>query len=128
MRLELQALGYLYWNALSKCDSYSDIDREAIDRELDIILAELAYDKIWEELSQNDIRILEALLSIQEENTQPLVKVEQIRSILDMSSDTFTRYRTRLLDSGVVDGSQYGYLRLKLPRFEQYIHTRRDHY
>ena len=60
------------------------------------------------------------------EENETWVKVEQVRKTLKMSSDVFTKYRSRLIDSGVVDGSQYGHLKFKLPRFEQYIAGKRD--
>ncbi|MBQ9360779.1 MAG: hypothetical protein IJT96_07060 [Lachnospiraceae bacterium] len=121
--LAFQAVGYHYWNELCRHDSYEDIDRAAIDSDLDITLAELAYDKIWEEFSASDIKVIEAMLEVMEQSESDYVKVEDIRNKANMTSDTFTKYRSRLLDSGVVDGTQYGYLRFKLPRFEQYIHT-----
>ena len=35
--------------------------------------------------------------------------------------NNFTTYRKRLIDSGIVDGKQYGFLALKLPRFGEFI-------
>ena len=51
------------------------------------------------------------------------IKVEHICEYMNMSSDVFTKYRSRLMDSGIIDGSQYGYLSFKLPLFEKYILT-----
>ena len=52
------------------------------------------------------------------------VKVDEIKKLVNMTSNTFNTYRARLLDSGVVDGKQYGYLSFKLPRFENFIDSR----
>ena len=52
------------------------------------------------------------------------IKVEDVRNAVNMKSNTFNTYRTRLLDSGVVDGKQYGYLSIKLPRFSNILATR----
>ena len=49
------------------------------------------------------------------------VKVEEIRRATELSSDSFTTYRKRLMDAGILDGKQYGYLRFRLPEFERYI-------
>ena len=119
--LAFQALGYLYWEALCKSKGYADIDMPDLYSKLDDILAELAYDKIWEELSLNDKNILKTMLIIEQKSDDPLIKVEDIRNMIKMSSDSFTTYRKRLIESGIVDGSQYGYLKFKLPRFEEYI-------
>lgn len=64
------------------------------------------------------------MLEISENEGEVLIKVEKIRERTEMSSHSFTKYRTRLLDSGVVDGSTYGYLKFSLPRFEEYIRRR----
>ena len=53
-----------------------------------------------------------------------LIKVEDIRKAAAMTSNTFTTYRTRLIDSGVVDGKQHGYLSFKLPRFEEFMNLK----
>lgn len=124
--LAFQALGYHYWNALCKCKAGEQPDRDSIYNELDITLAELAYDKIWEELSATDRKVMIGIRKCMSEANETWVKVEQVRKTLKMSSDVFTKYRSRLIDSGVVDGSQYGHLKFKLPRFEQYIAGKRD--
>lgn len=122
--LAFQAAGYFYWNAICRYDNYGDIDRTEIRSELYTALSELAYDKIWEELSPTDLKIINSMLQIKQFEDKEYIKVEQIRNSLNMSSDVFTKYRTRLIDSGIVDASQYGHLRFKLPLFEQYIKDR----
>ncbi len=119
--LAYQIVGYLYWNALSRAKDYSSIDRKALDRDLCSMLADLAYDKIWDELSPQDRNIVFAMTDLQKSSGEEAIKVELIREKVKMSSDTFTQYRSRLIDSGIVDGSQYGYLRFKLPVFEDYV-------
>jgi hypothetical protein len=121
--LAYQALGYHYWNALSRAGKGEQIDMAEVYERLDITLAELAYDKIWDEYSANDKKILIILKELSAENECASVKVEDIRKKADMKSNTFNTYRTRLLDSGVVDSKQYGYLSIKLPRFDRYIET-----
>ena len=50
-----------------------------------------------------------------------MLAVEEIRNALDMTSNTFTTYRARLIDAGIVDGKQYGYLSFRLPMFEKFV-------
>ena len=119
--LAYQAIGYHYWKALSRAKSYDDVDRELLKDELDVTLSEMSYDKIWDELSPNDKAVVKAMLSIKQVEKEDIIKVEKIREKVGMTSDVFTQYRTRLIDSGVVDGSQYGCLKFKLPRFEEFI-------
>ena len=121
--LAFQALGYIYWNELSKSDKRQEVDLTKVDAELDKILSELAYDKIWDELSSTDKKILKAMARLKTD--EEYIKVENIRQEINISSDSFTKYRSRLLEAGVVEGSQYGYLRFKLPRFENYVENER---
>lgn len=122
--LAFQALGYHYWNALCKNKDKEQIDIESVYEELDITLSELAYEKIWEELSASDKKVLKAMAVIVQKNNSNMVKVDEVRKAIDMSSNTFTTYRTRLIDSGIIDGKQYGYLSFKLPRFEIFVNSR----
>jgi hypothetical protein len=92
-----------------------------IYQKLDIALSELAYEKIWSELSEGDKKVLRAISTISQREKTANVKVETIREAVKMSSNTFTTYRKRLMESGVVNGAQYGYLALSLPRLEKFI-------
>ncbi len=121
--LAFQAIGYLFWNEICRCVSLREINKEKVYDELDMLLSELAYNKIWSELSQTDKKVLRELVRIMNETGNSQIKVEHIREYMNMSSDVFTKYRSRLMDSGIIDGSQYGYLSFKLPRFEKYILT-----
>jgi hypothetical protein len=122
--LAFQALGYHYWNAICRSDSKDKIDNQKVYEELDITLSELAYEKIWDELSASDKKVLKALNLLVKKNGEKSVKVDEIKKLVNMTSNTFNTYRARLLDSGVVDGKQYGYLSFKLPRFENFIDSR----
>ncbi len=122
--LAFQTIGYVIWKALSKYDEYDAIEKKDIYNEVDAILAELAYDKIFEELSAGDVKTLKALAGLIKTNETDTVKVEDVRNSIDMSSETFATYRKRLIDAGIVDGKQYGYLRFRLPRFENYMQIR----
>ena len=119
--LAYQALGLHCWNELCTIKSYDGFDLGTVGEKLDITLAEMAYDKIWDELSTTDKAVLVAMNDIIRNNSGDSVRVEEIREALDMTSDVFTTYRKRLIDDGIVEASGYGFLRFRLPRIEQYI-------
>ncbi len=123
--LAFQALGYHYWNALCEKQSYEKVHQEDVNRELEITLSELAYEKIWDELSEGDKKVITTLKELADGTADSYVKVEDIRNAVGMTSNTFTTYRTRLLESGVVDGKRYGYLSLKLPLFGEFVEMMR---
>ena len=85
---------------------------------MDSTLSELAYEKIWEGLSSTDQKVLKAVISGIRESDDGEIKIEDVRKAVNMSSDSFTKYRKRLIDSGIIDGDRYGYLKMMLPRFE----------
>ena len=122
--LAFQIIGHVYWNVLSRYESIDEADPLETDNEVDVILAELAYDKIFDELSPKDIEVLKAMVHIIRESGKDSAKVEEIRKAVSMTPETFSSYRKRLLDNGILDGKQYGYLRFRLPRFENYVRIR----
>lgn len=106
-----QVIGYLYWNALSESDTVQLSD--LLD-DIDHYLAEFAYDKIWSELAPMERNVVKALAASSTGETA------DIRKKLSMDSNKFGVYRERLMDKGIVDGSEHGRLKLKLPRFAEY--------
>ena len=123
--LAFQAFGYHYWNAISDAGKYEKVDISETDRMVGITLTELAYDKIWDELSETDKRIVKAMVMITHEKESDLAKVEDIRAKTDMTSDSFSKYRERLIQSGIADGKQYGYLKFALPLFDEFVSAKR---
>ena len=122
--MAFQIIGHVYWNVLSRYENIDEADPVETDNEVDVILAELAYDKIFDELSPKDIEVLKAMVHIIRESGKDSAKVEEIRKAVSMTPETFSSYRKRLLDNGILDGKQYGYLRFRLPRFENYVRIR----
>ncbi len=119
--LAFQALGYHCWNAVCNCKERENIDLELVLNELDMTLAEMAYDKIWDELSDKDREVLSAMNDVNNEDSNGKIKVEAIREKASMTSDVFTKYRKRLIDDGIIESSNFGYVRFRLPRMEEYI-------
>ena len=81
----------------------------------------MAYEKIWDELSEVDQKVLIAMKQLLGSSEEQYIRVEDIRNAVKMTSNTFTTYRARLLESGVIDGKRYGYLSLKLPLFGRFV-------
>ena len=76
---------------------------------------EYSYDKIWSELSQKDREMLNGIAHV------PSGKIAEIREYLGCTTNEFNPYRKRLIRKGLVNGEQYGYLKLILPFFDEYI-------
>ena len=120
--LAFQALGYHYWNEICRKETTEKIDLNKIRGELDSSLSELSYEKIWDELSGTDKKVLVAMTHISKENEGVAVKVDDIKKRINMSSNTFSTYRKRLIESGILDGTQYGYLSFNLPGFDRFVY------
>ena len=108
-----QVLGYLYW------ENRSTKNIDEILPEYDQYLEEYVYSKIWSELSEQDQRIL---LSISPDEG---LKVKELRTRLQMSSDLFSVYRDRLRRKGVIDTHEYGKVSFSLPRFSNFVEMRK---
>ncbi len=108
-----QVLGYLYW------ENRSTKNIDEILPEYDQYLEEYVYNKIWSELSEQDQRIL---LSISPDDG---LKVKELRTRLQMSSELFSVYRDRLRRKGVIDTHEYGKVSFSLPRFSNFVEMRK---
>ena len=108
-----QVLGYLYW------ENRSTKNIDEILPEYDQYLEEYVYSNIWSELSEQDQRIL---LSISPDEG---LKVKELRTRLQMSSELFSVYRDRLRRKGVIDTHEYGKVSFSLPRFSNFVEMRK---
>ena len=102
-----QVLGYLTWENGGDYKSVLPEYRQYLD--------EFVYDKIWSELSQKDKSVLNAVSRVDSG------KIEEIRNLLDMQTNEFNPYRKRLINRGLLDGKERGYVKLVLPMFAEYI-------
>ena len=102
-----QVLGYLTWQ--------NQGDYPGVLQDYKHYLEVYSYEKIWAELSRKDQEVLHAV-ALSETG-----RIKDIRAILEMETNQFNPYRKRLIQRGVVDGSTYGYLRLTLPCFGQFV-------
>ena len=101
-----QALGAIYW------EHGGSMSLDKILVKLDDILEDFAYRKIWESLSEKEREIV---LCIDEDK----VKVGDIRDALAMTASTFSKYRDKLIKTGILISESHGYISLALPRFNE---------
>ena len=102
-----QLLGYLVWEAGGLTEDVLDDYRAQ--------LYELSYDKIWAEMSQGDRNVAHGIA------LAPTPSVKDARDVLGMLPNQFSPYRRRLMNKGIVDGSQHGVVRFTLPLFRDYV-------
>ncbi len=106
-----QILGFLVFESNRRTVS------EKLLEEYKLILAESSYDKIWEELSNNERNV--AWAAAQEQDT---VRVKDLREKLQMNSNEFSTYCDTLEKSGVFSSkSAYGRVQFALPYIKDYI-------
>lgn len=109
-----QVLGYLLFR--------EDV-RELTPRILslyDEYLAQYVYDEIFAELSDNERKILFAMVG------EKKTSVSVLRERAGMSSQYMNVYRTRLMKKGVLSSPERGYLEFALPRFDEYLSYQED--
>lgn len=112
-----QLLGYLLWEYASECN-IEVIDWEKIIPEYDQYLAEFVYEKIWSELPAKEKSVLKAIDNVHSG------AVKSVRAEMNMKSSEFSVYRERLMDRGLIDGSEYGKVRYTLPRFGEFVRVK----
>ncbi len=105
-----QVLGYFTYR--------NDGDYEAAMTDYRQYLEDYVYDKIWSELSTEDRKLLHAIAKSEDE------KAKEIKESLQWSSEKYAPYRDRLIKKMIIDGSEYGHLKLVLPLMEDYIMMR----
>ena len=115
MRLAKETKGYAFaFQALGMI--YYDNEKLSIEEQLgklDEYLDEYVYQKIWSGLSEQDRNVVLQL------SDDKAVKVKDICEATDMSSATFSKYRERLINKGIITTNQHGYVELALPRFRR---------
>ena len=104
-----QALGFLYFDYKDTL-SFSDIIFK-----FDDLLDDFVYRKIWQGLSEQDKNVVLAI-------TDSKTKVSEICTKLNMSNATFSKYKERLTNRGLIQSPQHGYVELILPRFAEISH------
>lgn len=103
-----QVLGYLWYRTRPH-------ELTEILPDFDQYLQDLVYQKIWQELSDKDRKVLATIAKYDR------VRIKDLREELKFSSSLMSVYRNRLKQKGLVNTKEYGYLSLTLPRFENFI-------
>lgn len=78
-------------------------------------LEDYVYDKIWFELSAEDKKLLHAIVCSE------TGKAKEIKEALQWNNEKYAPYRDRLIKKMIIDGSEYGHLKLVLPLMEDYV-------
>lgn len=103
-----QALGAIYW------EHRNNPSPEIILPQLDGILDDFVYKKIWESCSERDKEIL---LSVCHDK----VSVRDVCEKCRIKGTSFPRYKERLERKGLIVSPEYGFLSLSLPRFYEVV-------
>ena len=105
-----QALGMLYW------EYRDEKTMQGILKELDALLEDFVYKKIWSGLSDLEKKIIAAM-----PDEQSKIRAKDLCSRLNMKGSNFSKYRERLINKGVCIAPEYGYLAIILPRFKSIV-------
>lgn len=100
-----QALGRLLWEK----EDRSDIN--GVLRDLDNLLDEYVYQKIWSDLSEKDREII---INIPADTS---IKTGDLCEKTGITTQVFSKYRERLINKGLIRTAGHGYVELTLPRF-----------
>ena len=73
------------------------------------------YEKVWEELSENDRYILRIMTEDRS------YKRDEITQVLGDRANIYPEYRDRLIKRGILISPQYGYVKIALPFLSEYI-------
>ena len=98
-----QALGKVYWDFRDK------YEMEKILEKLDEMLDGYIYRKVWETLTPRERDIVSSM----EEGE---MRVKDVLTGAGMKSDSFSKYREKLVGMGILSSPKYGYIYLTLPR------------
>ena len=99
-----QTLGYIKWENNSPL--------EKLIPEFDSMMEDFVYEKIWSELSAGDRKVILALAK-----NGGKMRTKDVQNATGNTSSSFSSYRKRLSEKGLIDTSDYGYVDLSLPRF-----------
>lgn len=108
-----QVLGYLLF------EKGSAVVDDSLLAKFDQYLQEYVYDKIWMELGEKDKTILLSFDSDENVTTKHLLE----ETSFDIK--VYSVYRDRLIKRGIIYSPSRGLLSLKLPRFFEYIQTKK---
>ena len=83
--------------------------------QVDEALAQKVYNKIWSELTPKDRWFLNFIVQ------KDSMNVSELLNLTKKKHNEWSEPRKRLIDKGIIDGSNRGMIVLKLPRFKEYV-------
>lgn len=86
--------------------------------QVDEALAEKVYDKIWSELRDKEKWYLSFIVE------RDLMSASELLELTKTSHSEWSEPRKRLIEKGIIDGSERGMVKVKLPRFKEYVESR----
>lgn len=102
-----QTLGYLVYE-----NKYTSVTKELLEK-FDYCLRTFVYEKIYDDLPNKEKEIIVAMAELE--------YVKDIREKSNLTKESFSQYRSRLLKKGIVMSPKNGILQYKLPRFKEFI-------
>lgn len=104
-----QVLGFLCFE-----NSYSSIN-ESLIIEYDRLLSKYVYEKIWSDLPTAEKEIVIALAKSKTQTTK------EVMELISVNKETFSPYRSKLLNKGILIAPKWGVLDFSLPRFKEFV-------
>lgn len=92
---------------------YQNVFKTDIDMAKKLAKLTKGYAFAFQALSERDKNVIIAI-------TDSKTSVSEICKKLNMTSQTFSKYRQRLLDRGIIQAPQHGYVEIVLPRFAEF--------
>ena len=108
-----QVLGYILYGKEKR-----ELDYDLLI-EFDQYLQDYVYEKLYSELSNKEQSILEQI------DTDKDIKMSDLTSSTNIDIKTLSVYRDRLIKKGILISPSYGYVALALPRFNNFLDTKR---
>lgn len=104
-----QVLGYLLFKYNKK-----DIDDDILSL-FDEYLREYVYEKVFDELTLVEKKIVKGI------NTNEEMNVKDLINSIDIDEKTMSVYRSRLIKKGIINSLGYGKISFALPRFKEFL-------
>ena len=92
---------------------------ESVLIKFDEALSHYVYKKMWSELSEKDKWFMSYIVQ------KDVMPVAELLEITKQKKNEFSQYRERLKDKGLIDVSDRGIIKTKLPRFDVFVKNER---
>ena len=104
-----QAMGKYVWD-----DEKHEVNDSVLGK-FDEALSHYVYKKMWSELSEKDKWFMSFIVK------KDVTPVSELLEETKQKKNEFSQYRERLRDKGLIDVSDRGFIKLKLPRFDVFV-------